>query len=89
MPATPAVEQLEGRVISPYDRFVGQYRELAAVADQEVFRRVIGYPPAGTDEAKLYLFLVRWVSPSPMPSMPRMVRKTGPAGGGMMLTRSL
>jgi hypothetical protein len=35
-PATPAVEQLEGRVIGPYDRLVGQYGELAAVADQEV-----------------------------------------------------
>src|SRR5215211_5821368 len=87
-PATPAVEQLEGRVIGPYDRFVSQYRELATVADQEVSRGVIGYPPAGTDEAQLYLFfylfLVRWVSPSPMLSMPRMVRKTGPAGGGVM-----
>ena len=88
-PATPAVEQLEGRVIGSNDRLVGQYRELATVADQEVFRRVIGYPPAGTDEAKLYLFLVRWVSPSPMPSMPRMVRKPGQQEGGMMLTRWL
>jgi hypothetical protein len=50
-PATPAVEQLECRIIGPYNRLVGQYRELATVADQEVLRRVIGYPPAGADEA--------------------------------------
>src|SRR5215211_9343302 len=68
-PATPAVEQFEGRVIGPYDRPVGQYRELATVADQEVLRRVIGHPPACADEAKLYLFLVRWLPPSPAPRL--------------------
>ena len=65
--ATPAVEQLEGRVIGSYDRLVGQYRQLAAVADEEVLRGVIGYPPAGADEAEFYLFLVRWLPPSPAP----------------------
>jgi hypothetical protein len=66
---TSAVEQLEGRVIGPYDRLVGQYRELSTVADKEVLRRVIGYPPASIDEAALYLFLVRWLPPSPAPFM--------------------
>src|SRR5215212_2364319 len=66
-PATPAVEKFEGRVIGPYDRLVGQYRELATVADQEVLRGVIGNPPASTDEAELYLFLVRRLPPCPTP----------------------
>ena len=89
-PATPAVEQLKGRVIGPYDRFVGQYRQPAAVANQEVLRGVIGYPPAGADEAELYLFLVRWLSPSPSPFLyAEWCEKPGQQEGGMMPARSL
>jgi hypothetical protein len=82
-PATPAVEKFECRVIGPYGRLVGQNRELAAVADQEVLRGVVGYPPAGTDEAKLYLFLVRWLPPSPAPFFyPGWYEKPGRQEGG-------
>jgi hypothetical protein len=89
-PATPAVEKFEGRVIGPYDRCVGQYRELAIVADQEVLRGVIGYPPASTDEAELYLFLVRWLSPSPAPFLyAEWYEKPGRQEGGMRPARSL
>ena len=66
-----AVEQFEGGVICPHARPVGQYGELAAVADQEVLRGVVGHPPAGTDEAALYLSLVRWLPPFPTPFVPR------------------
>ena len=62
-----AVEQLEGGVIRPYKGPVGQYGQLAAVADQKVLRGVVGHPPAGADEAALYLSLVRWLPPFPTP----------------------
>jgi hypothetical protein len=55
----PAVEQLEDGVIGSHARLIGQYRQLAAVADGKVLRGVIGHPPAGADEAALYLPLIR------------------------------
>jgi hypothetical protein len=74
-----AVEQLEGWVIRPHARPVGQYGQLAAVADQEVLRGVVGHPPAGADEAALYLSLVRWLPPFPKPFVPGsvMIAKQG------------
>jgi hypothetical protein len=74
---TPAIEQLKGRVIGPNGRLVGQYRQLAAVSDQEVLRGIIGYPPAGVDEAALYLSVVRWLSPFPTPFIPGLAIITG------------
>jgi hypothetical protein len=32
-----------------------------------VLRGVVGHPPAGADEAALYLSLVRWLPPFPTP----------------------
>jgi hypothetical protein len=65
-----AVEQFEGGVICSYARPVGQYGQLATVADQEVLRGVVGHPPAGADELALYLSLVRWLPPLPAPFVP-------------------
>src|SRR5215212_9622560 len=62
-PATPAVEKFEGRVIGPYDRLVGQYRELATVADQEVLRGVIGHPPAPTKPSSISFWSVGYLLP--------------------------
>ena len=62
-----AVEQLEGSITCPHARPVGQYGELAAVADRKVLRGVIGHAPAGADEAELYLSLVYWLPPVPTP----------------------
>jgi hypothetical protein len=74
-----AVEQFEGGIICPHARPVGQYGQLAAVADQEVLRGVVGHPPAGADEAALYLSLVRWLPPFPTPFVPGsvMISKQG------------
>src|SRR5215211_1198639 len=81
-PATPAVEQFEGRLIGLYDRFVSQYRQVATVADQEVLRGIVGHPPASADEATLYLSLVRWLPPSPVPFCTPDGAKPESAGGG-------
>ena len=62
-----AVEQLEGGVICPHARPVGQYGQLAAVAHHKALRGVIGHLPASADKATLYLSLVRWLSPFPIP----------------------
>ncbi len=66
----PAVEQLEGGVIGSHARLVGQYRQLAAVADGKVLRGVIGHAPAGADEAALYLSFGPLVTSFPYTLLP-------------------
>jgi hypothetical protein len=68
-----AVEKLEGGVSCPHAKPVGQYGQLAAIADQEVLRGVVGHPPASADEAALYLYLVRWLPPFSTPFVPEFV----------------
>src|SRR3712207_6525779 len=50
---------------APPARLVGQYGQLAAVADHKAPRGVIGHPPSGADEATLYLSLIRRCLPFP------------------------